>query len=60
MWALTVAVIYFGTFIALGYLARLALDRLMTGAELSEVQAQAGSKRGPRRLFLLGAWRTEG
>ena len=62
MWALTVAVIYFGTFIALGYIAKLALGRLMerTGADLAEVQAQAGSNRRPRRLFLLGAWRTEG
>ena len=61
MWALTVAVIYFGTFIALGYIAKLALGRLMerTGADLGEVQAQAGSNRRPRRLFLLGAWRTE-
>jgi hypothetical protein len=62
MWALTVAVIYFGTFIALGYIAKLALGRLMerTGADLAEVQAQAGSNRRPRRLFLLGAWRTDG
>ena len=34
MWALTVAVIYFGSFIALGYLAKLALNRFMTGSEL--------------------------
>jgi hypothetical protein len=62
MWALTVAAIYFGSFIALGYIAKLALGRLMarSGAELSEVQAQAGPNRPPRRLFLLGAWRTEG
>ena len=60
MWALTVAVIYFGTFIALGYVAKHALGRLMAGTELSEVQAQAGPNRRPRRLFLLGAWRTEG
>jgi hypothetical protein len=60
MWALTVAVIYFGTFIALGYLAKRALGRLMDGAELTEVQAQAGPNRQPRRLFLLGAWRSEG
>ena len=59
MWALTVAVIYFGTFIALGYFAKLALGRLMEGAELSDVQAQAGPNRQPRRLFLLGSWRTE-
>jgi hypothetical protein len=62
MWALTVAVIYFGTFIALGYIAKLALGRLMerTGADLAEVQAQAGANRRPRRLFLLGVWRTDG
>jgi hypothetical protein len=62
MWALTVAVIYFGTFIALGYIAKLVLGRLMerTGADLAEVQAQAGPNRRQRRLFLLGVWRTEG
>jgi hypothetical protein len=62
MWALTVAVIYFGTFIALGYIAKLALGRFMerTGADLAEVQAQAGANRRPRRLFLLGVWRTDG
>ena len=62
MWALTVATIYFGTFVALGWIAKLALGRLMvrTGADLSEVQAQAGPNRRPRRVFLLGTWRTEG
>jgi hypothetical protein len=62
MWALTVAFVYLGTFVALGYIAKRVLDKLMEhkGAELSEVQAQAGSNRRPRRVFLLGAWRTEG
>jgi hypothetical protein len=61
MWALTVAIIYFGTFLILGYIAKVALDKLMdrTGAELHDVQAQAGANRRPRKVFLLGAWRTE-
>jgi hypothetical protein len=61
MWALTVAIIYFGTFLVLGYIAKVALDKLMdrTGAELSDVQAQAGANRRPRKIFLLGTWRTE-
>jgi hypothetical protein len=61
MWALTVAIIYFGTFLVLGYIAKVALDKLMdrTGAELSDVQAQAGASRRPRKVFLLGAWRNE-
>jgi hypothetical protein len=61
MWALTVAIIYFGTFLVLGYIAKVVLDKLMdrTGAGLSDVQAQAGANRKPRKVFLLGAWRTE-
>jgi hypothetical protein len=62
MWALTVAVIYFGSFLALGIVARIALRKLMdhTGADLADVQAQAGPKRGKRKVFLLGIWREEG
>jgi hypothetical protein len=47
----------FGTFLLLGYFAKVALDRLMerSGAELSDVQAQAGANRRPRKVFLLGA-----
>jgi hypothetical protein len=62
MWALTVAVIYFGSFLALGILARMALRRLMdhSGADLADVQAQAGPNRRKRSVFLLGAWRDEG
>jgi hypothetical protein len=61
MWALTVASIYFGTFLVLGYIAKLGLGKLMdrSGAELSDVQAQAGANRRPRKVFLLGAWRSE-
>jgi len=61
MWALTVALIYFGSFIALGIVARIVLGKLMTrtGAELTDVQAQAGPNRGKRSVFLLGSWRQE-
>jgi hypothetical protein len=61
MKALSTAIIYFGTFLTIGLVARIALKRWMDrrGADLSDVQAQAGSNRRPRRVFLLGAWRTE-
>jgi hypothetical protein len=61
MWALTVAVIYFGSFISIGIIARAALRRLMTrvGVDLEDVQGQAGPNRGSRKVFLLGSWRTE-
>jgi hypothetical protein len=59
MWALVVAIIYFGSFI--GIVAKMALDKLMvrTGADLADVQAQAGPNRKKRSVFLLGAWRDE-
>jgi hypothetical protein len=61
MWAIFVATIYFGTFITIGILARIILDRVMqkSGVELADVQAQAGPNRRERSVFLLGAWRTE-
>ena len=61
MWALVVAVIYLGSFLAIGIIARIALGKLMrqTGVDLTDVQAQAGSNRGKRRVFLLGFWRDE-
>jgi hypothetical protein len=62
MWALVVAVIYFGSFLAIGIVARIALAKLMsrTGADLTDIQAQAGPNRRKRSVFLLGAWREEG
>jgi hypothetical protein len=61
MRALMVAVIYFGTFLAIGLLGKIALGRWMArhGVDLDDVQAQAGENRRPRKLFLLGAWRNE-
>jgi hypothetical protein len=62
MWALAVAVIYFGSFLSIGIIARIALGKLMerTGADLADVQAQAGPNRRKRTVFLLGVWRDEG
>ena len=61
LWALTVAVIYFGSVIAFGAIARMVCVRLMKryGADLAEVQEQAGDKRSERDVFLLGFWRKE-
>jgi hypothetical protein len=60
MHALFVAMIYFGTFLTIGWVAKRAIDRWMAqrGVELSEVQKQAG-RRGERTVFLLGVWRKE-
>ncbi|WP_072391070.1 hypothetical protein [Hyphomicrobium sp. CS1BSMeth3] len=61
LWALTVAVIYFGSVIAFGAIARAICVRLMRryGADLEDVQKQAGSNRRERDVFLLGFWRKE-
>jgi hypothetical protein len=59
--ALVVGIIYFGSFIAIGFAAKRAIGWLMRrrGVDLDDVHAQAGPNRAPRRVFLLGAWRTE-
>jgi hypothetical protein len=56
--ALAVAIIYFGTFLAVGSVARRLLDRWMDtrGVHLSEVQDQLGENRRKQPGFLLGAW----
>jgi len=50
MWALVVAVIYFGSFLALGLIAKVVLAKLMerTGADLSDVQVQADAVVSPQ------------
>ena len=60
MSALDVATIYFGTFLVIGWVAKIVLDYWMheKGVELDEVQKQAGP-RGERTVFLLGIWRKE-
>jgi hypothetical protein len=62
MRALVTAVIYFGSFLAIGLIAKLMIGRWMNrrNLDLSEIQAQAGPRRGKRRVFLLGFWRDEG
>jgi hypothetical protein len=61
LWALTVAAIYFGTFLVIGLAARLLLDRLMgrSGVHLEDVHTLAGPNRPKREVFLLGVWRME-
>ena len=61
MWALVVAIIYFGSSIAFGFAAKVAIDWLMGrwGVDLDDIHEQAGPNRGSREVFLLGAWRTE-
>ena len=56
--ALAVAIIYFGTFLAIGSVARRLLDRWMDigGVHLTEVQDQMGENRRKQPGFLLGAW----
>ena len=57
MRALMTAVVYFGTFLTLGYVAKRLLDRWMArhGEHLPEVQAQ-GRNGGRLDRFLLGTW----
>jgi hypothetical protein len=59
MRALVTAVLYFGTFLAVGYGTRRLLDRWMGqhGEDLDEVQSQAGANRRREPRFLLGIWR---
>jgi hypothetical protein len=61
MSALPTAIIYFGSFLAIGLIAKVAIGRWMdrSGVNLPDLQAQAGPRRGKRKAFLLGAWRNE-
>jgi hypothetical protein len=62
MRALVTAVIYFGSFLAIGLIAKVVTSRWMhrRNLDLSEIQAQVGPRRSKRRVFLLGFWRDEG
>ena len=59
MAALSTAVIYFGSFLVLGYGGKRLLARWMDrhGAGLDDVQAQAGDRGRAGSSFLLGVWR---
>ena len=55
--AFEVFAIYMVPFLLLGLLIRLVMKRY--AVDLTDVQSQAGSRRRARKVFLLGAWRTE-
>ena len=61
MRALLTAVIYFGSFLAIGLMVRLAARKWIDrgGTNLTDIRAQAGTKRRKNKAFLLGAWRDE-
>ena len=57
LWALVTLAIYLTPFFILGVVVRALLRRHVV--DLSDVHSQAGPNRGPRKVFLLGSWRTE-
>jgi hypothetical protein len=57
MWAVVVLAIYSTPFFLLGWAIDAAMKRY--AVDLRDVQSQAGTNRAPRKVFLLGAWRTE-
>ena len=57
MRALLTFAIYVTPFLIIGIATKLLMKR--RGVDLSDVQAQAGSNRKARKVFLLGAWRKE-
>jgi hypothetical protein len=61
MRAILVAALYFGSFLAIGLIARLAARKWIDrgGTSLADVHSLAGSHRRKHRAFLLGAWRDE-
>ncbi|MEH2590991.1 hypothetical protein V1273_004830 [Bradyrhizobium sp. AZCC 1721] len=54
---LTTLAIYLGPFVVLGIVTSLLMKR--RAVDLTDVQSQAGPNRRPRKVFLLGGWRTE-
>jgi hypothetical protein len=58
MRALVTAVVYFGTFLTIGYVGKRLLDRWMTrhGEHLDEVQSQGRNGGLQDDRFLLGIW----
>ncbi len=57
MRALETFAIYVTPFLVLGLITKILLK--WRAVDLTDVQAQAGAKRRPRRVFLLGGWRGE-
>ena len=61
MSALTTAAIYFGSFLVLALIVKLAVSRWMNlkDIDLSEIRTQLGPNRRKSNRFLLGLWRKE-
>ena len=61
MSALTTAAIYFGSFLVLALIVKLAVRRWMNlkDIDLSEIRTQLGPNRRKSNRFLLGLWRKE-
>jgi hypothetical protein len=59
--ALTTAAIYFGSFLAVGLIVKLAVSRWLKlrDIDLSEIRSQLGPNRRKTSRFLLGFWRKE-
>ncbi|HTN09613.1 MAG TPA: hypothetical protein VL154_01410 [Acetobacteraceae bacterium] len=57
MAALEMFAIYITPFLILGVVAKLLLRRY--AVDLTDVHDQAGANRRPRKVFLLGSWRSE-
>ena len=59
--ALVTAAIYFGSFVAIGVIAKLAVSRWLNlrDIDLSEIRTQLGPNRRKSSRFLLGLWRKE-
>ena len=57
MRALEIFAIYVTPFLILAVVVKLLMKR--HAVDLTDVQSQAGANRRPRKVFLLGAWRTE-
>jgi len=59
--ALYTAILYFGSFLVIGWVGKLVLTRWMAchGTTLSEINEQAGQNAGKGSRFLLGFWRIE-
>ena len=57
MRALEIFAIYVTPFLILAVVVKLLMRR--HAVDLTDVQSQAGANRQPRKVFLLGAWRTE-
>ena len=61
MSALITAAIYFGSFLVLALIVKLAVSRWMNlkDIDLSEIRTQLGPNRRKSSRFLLGLWRKE-